>query len=56
MPEFMAWIEGLPQVEVDDVTYYVRGGDMLRDFNQVVCEWVRRFRPDLLDAGDEQSD
>jgi len=46
--EFSAWKENLPTVDVDRVTYYVRGGDMLKDEDQIVLEWARRFRPELL--------
>jgi hypothetical protein len=46
--EFSAWKESLPTVDVDRVTYYVRGGDMLKDEDQIVLEWARRFRPELL--------
>lgn len=48
LPEFQQWMGSLSEVEVDDVKYYVRGGDMLRDADQVMWEWVRRNRPDLL--------
>jgi hypothetical protein len=40
--EFHSWKEDLPTVVVDDVTYYIRGGDMLKDEDQVVFEWARR--------------
>jgi len=46
--EFRAWKEELPTVDVDQVTYYVRGGDMLKDEDQIMLEWARRFRPKLL--------
>jgi hypothetical protein len=46
--EFRAWKEDLPTVDVDQVTYYVRGGDMLKDEDQIMLEWTRRFRPKLL--------
>lgn len=48
LPEFQDWMRSLPEVVVDDVKYYVRGGDMLKDADQVLWEWVRRNRPDLL--------
>ncbi|HEX2053816.1 MAG TPA: hypothetical protein VHJ78_08850 [Actinomycetota bacterium] len=48
LPEYQQWVQSLPEVVVDDVTYYVRGGDMLKDFDQVLWEWTRKNRPDLL--------
>jgi hypothetical protein len=45
---FRAWKEDLPTVNVDQVRYYVRGGDMLKDEDQIMLEWARRFRPGLL--------
>ncbi len=41
-PEFGAWISSLSQIEVDGETLYVRGGDMLRDRDQIILEWARR--------------
>jgi hypothetical protein len=29
-------------IEIDGETLYVRGGDMLRDEDQVIFEWARR--------------
>jgi hypothetical protein len=46
--EFRAWKQNLPTVDVDEVTYYVRGGDMLKDEDQIILEWARRSRPELL--------
>ena len=48
LPEFQEWVESLPRVVVDDVLYFVRGGDMLKDADQVLWEWIRKNRPDLL--------
>jgi hypothetical protein len=39
-PDFEAWKSTLPTVVVDDVTYFIRGGDMLKDEDQVVFEWA----------------
>lgn len=41
-PEFQAWKASLPSVVVDEVRYYIRGGDILRDLDQVVFEWAHR--------------
>ena len=40
--EFRDWIPGLPTVIVDDIKYYIRGGDMLKDEDEIVCVWARR--------------
>lgn len=48
LPEFVEWSSRLPTVVVDDVTYYLRGGDMLKDHDQIIVEWVQRFRPHIL--------
>lgn len=48
LTEFQEWMEGLPEVVVDEVKYYVRGGDMLKDSDEVLWEWVRKHRPDLI--------
>jgi len=53
--EFVEWSSRLPTVVVDDVTYYLRGGDMLKDRDQVIVEWVRRFRPHILGGRDQAS-
>jgi hypothetical protein len=49
LPEFIAWISALPEVEVDGEIFFVIGGDQLKDRDQVIVEWVRLFRPDLLE-------
>ncbi|KQR77295.1 hypothetical protein ASF98_21345 [Arthrobacter sp. Leaf337] len=48
LPEFIRWRGRLAPVVVDNETFYVVGGDMLKDDDQVIVEWTRRFRPDLL--------
>ena len=40
--EFHAWKDDLPSVVVDDVKFYIRGGDMLKDEDQLVFEWAHR--------------
>jgi hypothetical protein len=40
--EFAAWREDLPALEIDDEKLYIRGGDMLRDEDQIMFEWARR--------------
>jgi hypothetical protein len=51
LPEFVAWRRGLPVVEVDGETFYVVGGDQLKDHDQVIVAWSNQFRPDLFKAG-----
>jgi len=41
-PEFVAWRRSLRAVVIDGETLYVRGGDMLRDEDQVIFEWARK--------------
>ena len=48
LPDFIRWRGRLATVVVDDETFYVVGGDMLKDDDQVMVEWVRRFKPDML--------
>jgi hypothetical protein len=48
LAEFREWMQSLPEVVVDEVTYYVRGGDMLKDGDEVLWEWARKHRPDLI--------
>lgn len=40
--EFAAWRQGLKALVVDGETFYIRGGDMLRDDDQVIFEWARK--------------
>ena len=40
--EFAAWRDDLPALEIDDEKLYIRGGDMLRDEDQIMFEWARR--------------
>ena len=39
---FHTWKDSHPSVVVDDVKYYIRGGDMLRDEDQLIFEWAQR--------------
>jgi hypothetical protein len=48
LPEFLAWRNALPVVELDGETFYVVGGDQLKDHDQVSVTWVNQFRPNLL--------
>lgn len=52
LAEFQEWIGALPEVVVDDVKYYLRGGDMLKDQDEVLWEWARKNRPDLIPPGE----
>jgi len=38
--DFHAWKDQLPSVVVDGVRYYIRGGDMLMDEDQLIFEWA----------------
>lgn len=52
LPEFLQWHQNQPHVEVDDEAFTVVGGDQLKDRDQTIVEWVRRFRPELLNRSD----
>jgi hypothetical protein len=41
-PAFAEWFGRLTAVEVDGETLYLRGGDMLRDKEQLIFEWARK--------------
>jgi hypothetical protein len=38
----VAWKNTLRALEIDGETLYVRGGDMLRDEDQLIVEWARK--------------
>lgn len=40
--EFTTWRDSLPSVVIDDERFYIRGGDMLKDEDQIVFEWARK--------------
>jgi hypothetical protein len=40
--DFQRWRSGFRTVVVDGVQYYVMGGDMLRDEDELILEWARR--------------
>jgi hypothetical protein len=40
--DFIIWRDSLPSIVVDDEKLYIRGGDMLRDEDQVIFEWARK--------------
>lgn len=39
---YQQWRSALPVVTIDGETLYVRGGDILRDEDQIIFEWARR--------------
>ncbi|WP_406368478.1 hypothetical protein OG788_45975 [Streptomyces sp. NBC_00647] len=52
-PEFIAWKDSFPLVEVDAESFRVARGDQLMDRDQMMVEWIRLFRPQLLERGTE---
>lgn len=40
--DFIVWRDRLPSVIVDDERFYIRGGDMLKDEDQIIFEWARK--------------
>jgi hypothetical protein len=53
LPEFTAWLERHPPLEVDGEMFRVARGDQLMDRDQLIVEWIRLFRPELLEEGKE---
>lgn len=42
LPEFTNWLAKHRQVVVDDVAFFVVGGDMLKDQDEMMLSWARR--------------
>lgn len=42
--DFHEWKDQLPSVVVDGIRYYIRGGDMLMDEDQLIFEWALRAK------------
>jgi hypothetical protein len=40
--DFILWRDVLPSIIVDGETFYIRGGDILNDEDQIIFEWARR--------------
>ncbi|MGP4096826.1 hypothetical protein [Nonomuraea sp. KM90] len=51
-PDFQEWISQWPTVRIDQETLWVVGGDQLKDLDQLVMAWARRFQPGLLTESD----
>ena len=39
---FQMWRNQFPRVVVDNIEYFVMGGDMLKDEDELMLEWARR--------------
>ena len=52
-PEFQAFKEQVPTVDVDGATLYVRGGDMLQDEAQLAFDWA--YQQGLLTDADVEA-
>lgn len=39
-PEFIAWKQQLRAITIDGEHLYIRGGDMMRDDDQIMFEWA----------------
>ncbi|MFG3497693.1 hypothetical protein [Streptomyces sp. NPDC047928] len=48
LPDFTTWMERFRPLDIDGESLYAARGDQLMDRDQMVVEWVRLFRPDLL--------
>jgi hypothetical protein len=55
-PAFIQWRTSLPVVEVDGEEFTVIHHDRLVDLDQLILEWVHRFRPKLLGGTDGNSE
>jgi hypothetical protein len=40
--DFILWRDGLPSIDIDGENLFIRGGDMLKDEDQIIFEWVRK--------------
>jgi hypothetical protein len=40
--EFAVWRDSLPSLDIDGERLYIRGGDILRDEDQIMFEWARK--------------
>jgi hypothetical protein len=49
LTEFIAWSTALPIVEIDGENFYVGRGDEFMDRDQTIVEWIRLYRPGLLE-------
>jgi hypothetical protein len=53
-PEFASWKKRLQSLVIDGEKLYVRGGDMLRDEEQILFEWALEqslITQEMLDQG-----
>jgi len=39
--EFQAWLRPYKTVVIDGTKFYIVGGDMLRDFDEMILDWAR---------------
>jgi hypothetical protein len=49
LPDFVAWRSTLPAVEIDGELFHVARGDQLMKRDEIIVEWVRLNRPNLLE-------
>lgn len=49
LSEFVSWSSTLPSVEIDGENLHIVRGDELMDRDQTIVEWVRLYRPGLLE-------
>jgi len=46
--QFQEWKQKLTRLNIDDEELYLRGGDMLKDEDQISMEWVIKHHPEWL--------
>lgn len=49
LPEYTQWRSSLTTVYVDTEEFAVVRGDQLMDKDQILVEWIRLFRPELIE-------
>ncbi|HEY9598973.1 MAG TPA: hypothetical protein V6C65_15920 [Allocoleopsis sp.] len=48
LSEYTQWRANLATVSIDAERFFVMGGDQLKDDDQILVEWIRLFRPELI--------
>ena len=56
LTEFAAWRSTLPVVEIDGELFHVARGDQLMKRDEIIVEWVRLNRPNLLERESENGE
>ncbi|KAM3093835.1 hypothetical protein ACKFKF_28420 [Phormidesmis sp. 146-12] len=49
LPEYTQWRSNLATVFIDAEKFFVMRSDQLMDDDQILVEWIRLFRPELIE-------